>query len=455
MDKLRSDIDEILERESIFWGQRARANWLKDGDRNTSFFHSKATQSHKKKKIDSIVDPNGIWQEDQRVVEDNFVNYFQELFSAGEGLNMGPVLQLIQARVPDHSASHLSRPFSEVELHHALFQMHPTKAPGPDGKPALFFQKFWPVVGPSVISAVLGVLNGVDEISHINHTFIVLIPKIKNPKLMSEFRPISLCNVVYKIIAKMLANRLKEVLPSVISDTQSAFIPGRLITNNALVAFEVFHFLKNKRAGKDGCMALKLDMSKAYDRVEWPFINQMMLLLGFPQRFVQLIMNCVSTVSFSVLVNGKPSSMFYPTRGIRQGDPLSPYLFTICAEGMSALLDRAMAANRLSGISICRGSPRLSHLFFADDSLLFAAAKEGEAVVLREILHKYEQESGQKVNFQKSAVCFSKNTDLVNQRVVTSILGVGSLAPYGKYLGLPYCVGHSKRAVLGFVKERV
>ena len=110
---------------------------------------------------------------------------------------MGPVLQLIQARVPDHSASHLSRPFSKVELHHALFQMHPTKAPGPDGKPALFFQKFWPVVGPSVTSAVLGVLNGVDEISHINHTFIVLIPKIKNPKLMSEFRPICECYVVY------------------------------------------------------------------------------------------------------------------------------------------------------------------------------------------------------------------------------------------------------------------
>ncbi|XP_028073296.1 uncharacterized protein LOC114275454 [Camellia sinensis] len=153
--------------------------------------------------------------EDQKVVEDNFVNYFQELFSTGEELNMGPVLQLIQCE----------------------------------------YCGAW-------------VLNGVDEISQINHTFIVLIPKIKNPKLMSEFQQISLCNVVYKIIAKVLANRLKEVLPSVISDTQSAFIPDHLITDNALVAFEVFHFLKNKRAGKDGCLALKLDMSKAYDQVE-------------------------------------------------------------------------------------------------------------------------------------------------------------------------------------------
>lgn len=120
----------------------------------------------------------------------------------------------------------------------------------------------------------------------------------------------------------------------------------------------------------------------------------MMLLLGFPQRFVQLIMNCVSAVSFSVLVNGKPSRIFYPTRGLRQGDPLSPYLFTICAEGLSALLAHAMAAHRLSGISICRGSPRLSHLFFADDSLLFASAKEDEAGVLRDILQQYEQASG-------------------------------------------------------------
>lgn len=253
----------IVDDDGAWWwsGEERREG----GDRNTSFFHSKATQRHQKKKIAGIVDLNGTWQEDQRVVTDNFVTYFQKLFSAGDGLNMGPVLQLIQARVSDRSASQLSRPFSAVEVHHVLFQMHPTKAPGPDGKPALFFQKFWPVVGPIVTSAVLGVLNGVDEISYINHTFIVLIPKIKTPQLMSEFRPISLCNVVYKIIAKMLANRLKEVLPSVISDTQSAFIPGCLITDNALVAFEVFHFLKNKRAGKDGCLALKLDMSKAYD----------------------------------------------------------------------------------------------------------------------------------------------------------------------------------------------
>ncbi|XP_028070767.1 uncharacterized protein LOC114273190 [Camellia sinensis] len=121
---------------------------------------------------------------------------------------------------------------------------------------------------------------------------------------------------------------------------------------------------------------------------------------------------------------------------------------------MSALLTHAMANNQLSGISLCRSSPRLSHLFFADDSLLFAAATEDEAGVLRDVLQIYEQASGQKINFQKSTVCFSKNTDLVTQQV-TSILGVGSMATYGKYLGLPYCVGHSKRSVLGFVKERV
>ena len=162
----------------------------------------------------------------------------------------------------------------------------------------------------------------------------------------------------------MLVNRMKGLPPQVISDCQSAFVPGRMITDNVIVSFEMLHFLKNKRLGKEAQMAVKLDMSKAYDRVEWDYLRAILLQLGFHERWVGLIMKCVSTVTYSIMVNGEQKGYIRPERGIRQGDPLSPYLFLICAEGLSALFRKAESDRLIRGISICRGRPRVSHLFF-------------------------------------------------------------------------------------------
>ena len=151
----------------------------------------------------------------------------------------------------------------------------------------------------------------------INHTNIVLIPKVKDLEKMFDFRQISLCNVIYKIISKVLANRLKPALPRIISPTQSAFVLGRLITNNVLVAYEMLHTMHARKKGKKGSMALKLDISKAYDLVKWQFLQGIMEKMGFPTQWIKRVMSCVTTASFSILVNGKPYGMVHPSRGIR------------------------------------------------------------------------------------------------------------------------------------------
>jgi hypothetical protein len=190
---------------------------------------------------------------------------------------------------------------------------------------------------------------------------------------MKNFRPISLCNVLYKICSKVLANRLRGFLDEIISEEQSAFVPGRLITDNVLIAYT--HYLKRKK-GKSGACAIKLDMAKTYDRVEWEYLRQIMLKLGFHSTFVSLIMRCVESVSMSVRINGNLTESLRPSRGIRQGDPISPYLFLLCAEGLSCLLKSRGPVYLSRGVRVGVHAPWISHLLFADDCIVFSEASQ-------------------------------------------------------------------------------
>ena len=302
------------------------------------------------------------------------MEYFANIFTTSNPSSFDEVLEGMLPTVTEDMNSDLNRPFLAEEVQRALHQMAPLTTLGPDGMSLIFYKSFWHIVGNDVIMVVLSALNTGVVLESINTTFIALIPKILEPKKVSNFRPISLCNVIYKLIAKVLVNRLKKILPFVVSDTQSAFLSGRLIADNILVAFETLHYLKRKTQGKLGFMALKLDMSKAYDIVEWFFLEKAMLHLGFSERFVKIIMSYVTSVSYSVLLNGELTGNIKPSRGLRQGDPFSPYLFLICAIGLQGLLHKAKSEGHLRGVSICRNGPRVSHLFFADDNVLFCRA---------------------------------------------------------------------------------
>ncbi|MCH80176.1 hypothetical protein A2U01_0000939, partial [Trifolium medium] len=339
---------KTLVQEEAYWRQRAKMHWLKEGDLNTKFFHMSANARSKVKKIVKLVNDDDVVVTNQEGLCDVAKSYFETLFKVSER-NHDPVLSLIQPRVTEDDNERLTAPILKEEIHTALMQMHPDKSPGPDGFNPAFYQHFWHLCGDDIFAAVKVWLDRGFFPTSLNETNICLIPKCDNPSSMKELRPIALCNVLYKIVSKLLANRLKMCLDKCISEEQSAFVEGRSILDNALIAMEIIHALKRRTRGMKGELALKIDISKAYDKVDWGFLKGMLLRLGFSDKWVQWMMMCVSSVNYSVLMNFDKVGPIYPGRGLRQGDPLSPYLFILATEGLTALIKQSIGRGDIHG----------------------------------------------------------------------------------------------------------
>ncbi|GAU43015.1 hypothetical protein TSUD_28340 [Trifolium subterraneum] len=380
----------LLIQEEGYWKQRAKMHWLQEGDMNTRFFHMSATARSKKKKVTKLVAENGTEAHTQEELCEVAKSYFDNLFKPRDG-DHDPVLNLIQPRVTDDDNFFLTAPITKVEIQQALFQMHPDKSPGPDGFNPAFYQRFWEHCSDDIFSAASTWLERGYFPTSLNETNICLIPKCDNPTSMKDLRPISLCNVLYKMISKVLANRLKCCLDKCVSQEQSAFVEGRSILDNALIATEVIHALKRKTQGRRGELALKIDISKAYDKVDWGFLRGVMIKMGFTDVWIRWVMMCVSSVNYSVLMNYDRVDPISPGRGLRQGDPLSPYLFILVTECLTALIHQSVGRGDIHGVRICRGAPEVSHLLFADDCFLLCRANVVEVNELMRILHTYEQ----------------------------------------------------------------
>jgi hypothetical protein len=307
------------------------------------------------------------------------------------------------------------------------------KAPGPDGFTSDFFHNYWSIICKDVWEIIEDSRRSGQVLQALNATFLTLIPKENNSTSPSHFRPIALCNVIYKLLTKIIATRLKPILPFIISPEQSGYVEGRQILDSVILAHEVIHSLHST---KSQGMLLKLDLSKAFDKLSWNYLNSTLLAFGFEPTWVSWIVNLTSSALFSILINGIPSKPFPPSRGIRQGDPLSSFLFIIMVEGLSRAIKAAIIDHSLSGLTPHGISPPISHSQFVDDILLMGVPTTREALRIRSIINLFCEASGMEVNLSKSQIFFF-NTPIQIQRHLTQLLGFTRSVLPSIYLGIP------------------
>ncbi|KAL2237657.1 UNVERIFIED_CONTAM: hypothetical protein Sindi_0957400 [Sesamum indicum] len=337
---------------------RAKMQWMKDGDQFSRVFFRKIAQRRVMRRILQINDENGFTHTDLGEIAHEFVSYYQNLLG-GTRRRLSVDIRYLRpwARhcITDEEANQLLLPLSADDVKQAVFDIADDKAPGPDGYSSRFFKVAWPVVG-----------------EEINSTILALIPKVHTPMSVNDFRPISCCNVLYKIIAKLLVQKISVLLDKIVSPCQTAFIPGRSIGDNIMLAQELFSRYNQMRL-PPRC-ALKVDIRKAYDTVEWDFLLAVLQLFGFPPTFTRWIEDCVSTTSFSIGLNRKPHGFFAGARGLRQGDPLSPYLFVLVMEALHlGFLQRIEQDIQFTYHWKCESS-KVFQMGFADDLLLLCRA---------------------------------------------------------------------------------
>jgi len=265
-------------------------------------------------------------------------------------------------------------------------------AGGPDGMTGAFYQHTWEIIGKDIYNMVRAFMGGAELPRYITHTNLVLLPKKVHVNTFSDLRPISLSNFVNKIFSRFNHERLKTVLPHIISQEQARFVSGRSIAENVLLVQEIVTEIRKR--GKPPNLVIKLDMMNAYDRVEWLFLTKVLRRIGFGERIIDMVYRLISNNWYSILLNGQPKGFFRSSRGVKQGDPLSPTLFILAAEVMSRALNALIQRKEFKCYGMPRGSRKVNHLAFADDMIILCKAEVRTMQLITETLKKYEDISG-------------------------------------------------------------
>lgn len=440
---------KAVNQEQEWLKQRSKLRWLKDGDHSTRLFFQKLAVQRARKKVFQLhtLAGNVLLEQDQ--IAQELVNWYSHLLGGSRSQRQVQLHHLepfISGKVTAAEAQTLTLPVTAAEIKEALFSIADDKAPGPDGYSACFFKKAWPVVGQEITEAITLFFQSGCLLKQLNATFLTLVPKVHNPTTAADFRPIACCNVMYKVISKVLAHRLKGLLDKLVDYSQNAFIPGRKISDNVLLAQELLYGYNQNRL-PPRCV-MKIDIRKAYDTVEWDFLFAALDLFGFPSRFIGWISECVTTASYSILLNGRPHGFFSGTRGLRQGDPISPYLFVLVMEIFHATVKQHIHHSLDFQYHWRCKELDLFMLSFADDVLLFCQAHQPSIAIMKSAFDEFAHNSGLQANIGKSTIIFSKAIAQDAENLQT-LMGfpIGKLPI--KYLGVPLS---SSRLTIGDCK---
>jgi hypothetical protein len=385
------------------------------------------------------------------------VEFFRDLFTAesaepGAGV-LDEFLGYIPSLVTNVDNDHLLKPMTVEEVKRVVFLLDPDSAPGPDGFSGVFFQSCWELIAQDVFEAVQEFMVGVPIPRSVSSALMVLLPKKDSPSTFADYRPISLCNFVNKIFTRLLCERLRDILPRLVSPEQSAFVKGRDILDNVLLAQELLQHFHRKTRGHN--MVLKLDMMKAFDRVSWAFLQAVLAKFGFSPHFVTLIANNLTASCFAVLINGSPGDFFNSTRGLKQGDPLSPILFVLVVDALSRGLTHLHSVGRLDGFALPRGAMPVTHLCFADDLVIFTKGNRRSLRSLFDFLNRYEAASGQRINKSKSSCYVSRRCPSDRIRVLAHLTGIPFSSLPFKYLGCWLFHGRRKRVYFQHIVDKI
>lgn len=425
----------LAKAEEGFHLQRASVTCLGLGDANSTYYHRLTSVRRSANHIHYLFDSDGTRIEDQAEIEEHCVDYFSNLLG-------GPVSQqqfeqsdldlLYDFSCSEEETAGFCKDFTALEVQEAFFSLPRNKASGPDGYTAEFYKSAWSIIGPEVTQAVLEFFYSGNLLKQWNATTMVLIPKITNASSTADFRPISCLNTVYKVISKLLASRLKMILPQVISQSQSAFMPGRLLAENVLLATDLVQGYNT--ANSSPRAMLKVDLRKAFDTIRWDFIIDSLKALSIPLKFIRWVYQCISTASFTISVNGSSSGHFGSTNGIRQGDPISPYIFVLAMEALSRLLLSRFESGMI-GYHPMTSDLKLSHLMFADDVMIFFDGNPNSLHGISDCLDDFGCWSGLNLNRTKTEVFTSGLTDTETHAINAYGFNAGTLPI--RYLGLP------------------
>ncbi|GJS55968.1 RNA-directed DNA polymerase, eukaryota [Tanacetum coccineum] len=393
---LLKKLHDIKSSDARDYMQKAKIQWAIEGDENSNFFHGIINRKRANLAIKGVM-VDGEWVDDPCRVKEEFRLHFANRFRA-PAANRCKLNYTFPNRLSSDQLDMLESPISRDEVRNAVWGCGENKSPGPDGFTFEFFRKFWDTLGSDFCAAVEWFFDHSSFSRGCNSSFIALIPKNHDPKFVNDYRPISLIGSLYKVVTKILATRLSSIISGLISDVQTAFLPNRQILDGPFIINELLSWCKHK---KQQAMVFKVDFAKAYDSIRWDFLEDVLRAFGFGSKWCSWIRGCLHSGMASVLLNGSPTSEFQFHCGLKQGDPLAPYLFILIMESLHLSLSRAIEAGIFKGIKI-GSSLNISHLFYADDAVFIGEWSIANLSGITHILHCFSLLSGLSINLKKS-----------------------------------------------------